>query len=749
MKNNKILQALTFLIKKPGAILIPLILFFAGWWFALPSKKHDHEGTSKAENAEVWTCSMHPQIRQPNPGLCPICNMDLIPLHIENGDGGLREITISNQAAALLDLRVSPVLRAPAQVNVKLFGKIDYDERTIVTTTARMSGRLDRLYADFTGTTVSKGDAIAEIYSPELYVAQQELIQAVQSVSSSSSPAVRSLRLNLLAAAREKLHLLELTEQQIAAIETQRKPSNQITLTAQQDGIIVKLNAKQGQYLKTGDPLFGIAKLSSVWLKMEAYESDLPWLRYAQKVSFTVEAIPGKTFYGRIAFIDPQLDPKRRIVKVRVNVDNKDLLLKPGMFANASAEANVALHGRVLSADLAGKWISPMHPEIVKDGPGECDICGMALVPAEEFGFIPSVQATENPILVPASAVLRTGKRAIVYIRIPEKTEPVFEGREIVLGPKTGDYFIVDHGLDAGELVVTQGAYKLDSELQIKARPSMMNPNAGLVERSTINAPQQILAQWPPVLRAYGELEQAIQNRHAEQADSHLSTMKSTLKSIQTDQLQTKELALWNEFSMRLNNTLAAINSPNRASLRKIRHQMSETGRFTGLPWQAIPAAQVDPTWILPLQKTTAAYLQICQPLAEDQAKPASQAIPALLEAIAALPEDEDKGKLLSATQQLKQTTELKALREKLPAVSKHLISLIRKHGINQLGNLYVVHCPMADGAKGADWLSPIPKVQNPYFGSGMYSCGDVTDTLSLKNSNSKNKKPTIDHSNH
>ena len=534
MKNNKILQALTFLIKKPAVILIPLIFFFAGWWFALPSKKEAPQGSSTTAAAEVWTCSMHPQIRQPNPGLCPICNMDLIPLQVGNGDGGLREISISEQAAALLDLRVSPVLRAPAQVNVKLFGKIDYDERTIVTTTARMSGRLDRLYADFTGTTVSKGDAIAEIYSPELYVAQQELIQAVQSVSSSSSPAVRSLRLNLLAAAREKLHLLELTDQQIAAIETQRKPSNQITLTAQQDGIIVKLNAKQGQYLKTGDPLFGIAKLSSVWLKMEAYESDLPWLRYAQKVSFTVEAIPGKTFYGRIAFIDPQLDPKRRIVKVRVNVDNKDLLLKPGMFANASAEANVALHGRVLSADLAGKWISPMHPEIVKDGPGECDICGMALVPAEEFGFIPSVQATENPILVPASAVLRTGKRAIVYIRIPEKTEPVFEGREIVLGPKTGDYFIVDHGLDAGELVVTQGAYKLDSELQIKARPSMMNPNAGLVERSAINAPQQILAQWPPVLRAFGELEQAIQGRHAEQADSHLSTMKSALASIKT-----------------------------------------------------------------------------------------------------------------------------------------------------------------------------------------------------------------------
>ncbi|MDG1358282.1 MAG: efflux RND transporter periplasmic adaptor subunit [Akkermansiaceae bacterium] len=731
MKNNKNLQRLSSLVKKPSAILIPLILFFAGWWFALPSKKHDHQGTDTAEKIEVWTCSMHPQIRQPNAGLCPICNMDLIELMDEGNDGGLREITISQQAAALLDLRVSPVLRAPAQVSVKLFGKIDYDERTIVTTTARISGRLDRLYADFTGTTVSKGDAIAEIYSPELYVAQQELIQAVQSVNTSSSPAVRNIRANLLAAAREKLRLLELTDQQITTIEKQRKPSNHITLTAQQDGIIVKLNAKEGQYLKTGDPLFGIAKLSSVWLKMEAYESDLPWLRYAQEVSFNVEAIPEKTFHGRIAFIDPQLDPKRRIVKVRVNVDNQDLLLKPGMFANASAEAKVALHGRVLSADLAGKWISPMHPEIVKDGPGECDICGMALVPAETLGFIPSDQANENPILVPASAVLRTGKRAIVYVRIPEKSEPTFEGREIVLGTKAGDYFIVANGLDPGELVVTHGAYKLDSELQIKARPSMMNPNAGLVESSAIHPPRQILAQWSPLLRAYGELEQAIKNHNIEQARSHLSIMRSTLEQIKTDQLQADQLALWQEFSMRLDNTLSSILSPSHVSLRKIRHQMSETGRFTGLPWHPIPAAKLNTAWILPLQKTIVAYLQISKPLSDDQAKPASQAIPNLIKAIAALPDDSEKAKLLTATQQLQKNTELKELRNTLPPVSKHLIALIKKHGINQLGNLYVVHCPMADQGKGADWLSPIPKVQNPYFGSGMYSCGELTDTLS------------------
>jgi len=389
--------------------------------------------------------------------------------------------------------------------------------------------------SDFTGTTVSKGDAIAEIYSPELYVAQQELIQAARSIKQAATPSVEKVRLSLLQAAREKLRLLELTEDQIKKIEKQQKPSNHITLTAPQDGIVVRLNAKEGQYLKTGDPLFGIADLHSVWLKIEAYESDLPWLRYAQDVSFTVEAIPGKTFHGRIAFIDPQLDPKRRIIKLRVNVDNKDLLLKPGMFASASAQSKIALDGQVISAELTGKWISPMHPEIVKDAPGKCDICGMPLVPTEKLGFTAPNKKIEHPLLVPESAVLRTGKRAIVYVRLPEKIEPVFEGREIVLGARTGEYFIVNSGLDAGELVVTKGAYKLDSELQIKARPSMMNPNAGLEEYPAKRGNTQITGQWAPVLRGYGKFAIAINNSDPAAAKESLAFMQHALDSVQHD----------------------------------------------------------------------------------------------------------------------------------------------------------------------------------------------------------------------
>jgi len=735
MKLSSILKPLAFVIQKPIAILLPVTLFFAGWWFGLAPKEHDHSagGDTAAETSTEWTCSMHPQIRQPNFGLCPICNMDLIPLVAGNEDGGLREVSISSEAASLLDLRVSPVIQAPAQVEVKMFGKIDFDERSTVTTTARMSGRLDRLYADFTGATVSKGDAIAEIYSPELIVAQHTLIRARLDWLNAKSPTERTSMLQMLESAREKMRLLNLSDKQVATIEKQKKPSDHITLLAPQSGIIVNLNVKEGQYVKTGDPLFGIANLNSLWLRMEAFESDLPWLRYAQDVSFTVEAIPEKTFHGPIAFIDPQLDPARRIIKVRVNVKNKDLLLKPGMFANATVHAKVALNGQVLSADLAGKWISPMHPEIVKDGPGECDICGMPLVKAEDFGFVAPSGPIENPLQIPVSAVLRTGERAVVYVRLPDQLEPIFEGREIVLGPRAGQYFIVNSGLTAGELVVTKGAYKLDSELQIKAQPSMMNPNAGLKERAAIDAPGQIAGQWSQVLRSYGKLAPALETGDRETAEAEIANMKTAISTIKHDQLQPKELALWNEFSMRLDNILteAASMPANASTLALIRHQMEETRRFVGLSATPIAPIKNDAAWITSLQQTSDAYLTIAKALSKDQFETASQGISALKSATSTLPESSEKTGILKALKHFKMQKDIAGLRSALKPLSNAIIAAVRKHGMDHLGNLYVVHCPMADNNKGADWLSNKNIVENPYFGSGMFGCGDVTDTLS------------------
>ena len=197
MKLPKSLKIPGFL-KSPRSLLsliLPLALFLGGWWFGLPSD-NSVDGSSSALSDEVWTCSMHPQIRQPNPGLCPICNMDLILLQ-DDGGGGLREVAVSAEAAALLDLRVTPARHAPAEANLKLFGKIAFDERRITTVTARMGGRLDRLFVDFTGALVRKGDHLAEIYSPELFVAQKELISsknAFDRLDDSSSSAVRNTR---------------------------------------------------------------------------------------------------------------------------------------------------------------------------------------------------------------------------------------------------------------------------------------------------------------------------------------------------------------------------------------------------------------------------------------------------------------------------------------------------------------------------------------------------------------------------
>jgi membrane fusion protein, copper/silver efflux system len=200
-------------------------------------------------------------------------------------------------------------------------------------------------------------------------------------------------------------------------------------------------------------------------------------------VEFEAEAFPGDFFHGRISFIDPILDQMTRTVKIRVNINNADGRLKPGMFVRARVRADIAEAGRVMDNYLVGKWIGPMHPEIIRDEPGLCPICEMPLVPTETMGYV-SGGNVEKPLVVPASAVLKTGKRAVVYVKTPNMQKPTFEGREIVLGARAGDTYIVKSGLAEGELVVTQGNFKIDSALQIQAKPSMMNPEGGVSEGS-------------------------------------------------------------------------------------------------------------------------------------------------------------------------------------------------------------------------------------------------------------------------
>ncbi|MGJ8677051.1 MAG: efflux RND transporter periplasmic adaptor subunit [Akkermansiaceae bacterium] len=733
-KTKKILQSIIQKPRKLLTILLPLALFGAGWWFGLPDAEPATDVVAEESN-EVWTCSMHPQIRQPNFGICPICEMDLIELQ-DSGEGGIREISVSPEASALLNLQVSPVIRSTAAAQVSLFGRIAYDERRVSTITSRIGGRIDRLFVDFTGARVRKGDHLAEIYSPEIYVAQRELIQATKSVKNqtSSSDIVRKTRMSLLNAAREKLRLLELSEDQIDAISQKTEPSDRITIRSPQDGIVVGKSVNQGTYVKTGDSLFKVADLSAVWLIMEAYESDLPWLRYAQDISFTVEAMPGEEFHGRIAFIDPDLDPVTRVAKVRVNVENPNQTLKPGMFASAHVESRITGSGNVLDPSLEGKWISPMHPEIIKDRPGKCDICGMDLVPAAELGFISQAGESESlPLLIPASAVLQTGERSVVYVRLPEKNEPTFEGREIVLGSKVGKQFIVENGLSEGELVVSQGAFKLDSELQIKAKPSMMNPNAGLEELPADSAPEELSGQWDPVLRSLARLQSAKDPDSAEEA---LEGMVSAIKAVDQSALQPDTLQLWGEFSNRLLNGLIIaqrrlpqeIEQASRIATRST----EEAGRYLGLSSRTEIPNQSDPAIAESLKHLIDAYLPLSKALADDDPEKAKAAAKEFGRHSNMFSLKEDADYLQQNAKDLAAIDDIAKQRLVFQNISNRLIALIRSHGLDAVGSAYVVHCPMVSDGKGGDWISRVAEVVNPYFGDMMLNCGSVTATLSL-----------------
>ena len=485
MSNGTRIPIALILVLAAVGIVIALGLGF-GLGFAVrgcaapaPTRGAGVEPTTKAQ---VWTCSMHPQIRQPKPGLCPICNMDLIPLTEEMAEGE-RVFTTSKESRALMDIQTARVERRFVEANVRMVGKVDYDETRVSGITARVPGRLDRLYVDYTGIRVKKGDHMVTLYSPQLLAAQEELIQAVRAYEAGRNSDVALVRESATAnleAVRGKLRLWDLTAEQVAAIEKRGKGSDQVTIYSPMGGIVIEKHVQEGAYVQTGQRIYTIADLSRLWVKLDAYESDLMWLRYGQTVTFTTEAYPGETFAGRIAFIAPVLSEKTRTVKVRVNVDNADGRLKPGMFLRAIARATVAAGGRVIDPALAGKWMCPMHPEIVKETKADCDLCGMPLESVESLGYAPVREAeAERPLVVPASAPLITGERAVVYVELPGGDKPTFEGREVVLGPRAGDWYTVRSGLSEGDLVVTQGAFKIDSALQIQAKPSMMSPEGG------------------------------------------------------------------------------------------------------------------------------------------------------------------------------------------------------------------------------------------------------------------------------
>jgi len=402
-----------------GLVVIGLIL---GALFFGKSTTNEtaHNHTETTETNQMWTCSMHPQIMKSEPGDCPICGMDLIPATTSADGLAANQFKLTKNAMALANIQTSIVGKSTIEGNeIKLSGKIVENEENNTVQVSYFSGRIERLNISSTGEEVRRGQLLANIYSPELYAAQQELLTAAS--LKESQPA-------LYKAVRNKLKLWKLSESQIKQIESSGKVKENFPIYATVSGTVTEKLAEQGDYIKQGQPLLKINNLNTVWANFDVYENQIDLFKKGQDISITTNAYSNKTFKTKVSFINPVLDTKTRTVKLRAVLNNKNGIFKPGMF----------VEGKVNDLNIS----------------------------------------TEQTITIPASAVLWTGKRSVVYVKT-NPTEPVFEMREVTLGNTIGESYEVVSGLENGSEIVTNGTFTIDAAAQLQGKKSMMNKEGG------------------------------------------------------------------------------------------------------------------------------------------------------------------------------------------------------------------------------------------------------------------------------
>ncbi len=423
-------MALNKKIAIPLALLIVAVSVGGGWLYKKGWFKDDGDGHSKAEHAvkTLYTCSMHPFIIKDKPGTCPICGMELI----KKIDGAATDNTTQTpeqkqQADMLGHVSLSPTQRVMANVatvaakqsvlskEINAVGIVQYDQSRQVKVTAWIAGRIDKLHVNTVGSVVSKDKPVAEIYSPDLLATQQEYLLAVKSKEQLKNSPIPSISQNgdgLVSSAKQRLMLFGVKESQIAELEKAGKPNIRLPIYTPLSGIVIEKMVQQGQYVNTGEALFNVADLSTVWVEIEVYENEFPNVHVGQQVEIRSQSFPGKPFTGRISFIYPFLDPKTRTVKARVEMPNPGMKLKPDMFVNA----------------------------IIKVPLG-------------------------SAIVVPVTAVMDTGKRQVVWV---ESSAGMFEPRDVQVGQQTDDKVQILSGLKTGDKVAVSGGYLIDSEAQLK-----------------------------------------------------------------------------------------------------------------------------------------------------------------------------------------------------------------------------------------------------------------------------------------
>jgi len=487
------------MMMKRIAIPVALVAAAAGGYMLGRDNQSAHtapaEANARAESApaaaqQLYTCSMHPQVQLGSPGKCPICGMPLVPASAaQSNTGGANMLELSAHALAMASVETTPVTRRLLTRELRAVGKIEYNEASLATVTTRVDGYAERLFVNFTGAEIKAGDHLAEVYSPELLVAQQELLIALQgSDAKQNDPLVETAQL--------KLKRWGMTDAQISELVASKKATDRVTLYSPIHGTVIEKSVFENSAFKAGDVLYRVANLDTVWIYLDIYEYDLAWVRYGQTVELSAEALPGRVFEGRVTFVQPIVNEETRTVRVPVHIENRDHALKPGMFVSAVIRSSLAADGGAAATGVEGKFSCPMHPQILQDRPGQCPICEMRLeqIPglsstrhpthpgdgthSATHGATPSPRAS-GLLALPVSAVLDSGTRRLVYV---ERSRGVFEPREVVLGPRAGEFFPVLNGLSENERVVTRGGFLIDSQFQITGRPSLFYPG-GLTAR--------------------------------------------------------------------------------------------------------------------------------------------------------------------------------------------------------------------------------------------------------------------------
>ncbi|EDP94637.1 efflux RND transporter periplasmic adaptor subunit [Kordia algicida OT-1] len=484
--------------------LIYIILLLAGiviGKFALSgetTQEHSHTAET-TEKSTIWTCSMHPQIQQPEAGDCPICGMDLIPAQERTTELSSNEFRMTENAMALANIQTTKVSEGTASnTRLKLTGTIEPNEKTNAIQTAHVGGRIEKLYVNLTGEEVRKGQRIALIYSPELVTTQQELLTALR---------MKESQPELYKAVRNKLKLWKLSESQIQQIETSKKVTNKFPIYASVSGVVTEKMVEEGNHVMEGGALFKVSNLNTVWASFDAYEKQFSQLKKGDNITITTNANPNEQIPAKITFIDPVLNTNTRTVAVKVALKNADRKLKPGMFVTG-----------VLDTEIS-----------------------------------------KNTMLtIPKSAVLWTGKRSIVYVK-KASTEPVFEAREVTLGNAIQDRYEVISGIDSADEIVTNGAFTVDAAAQLQGKKSMMNASKDVSDetktKKDITFDASFEKAFQPSIKAYLALKDALVK-----SDTKLSAEKSEAFRKALEQLTVPQRKTENSYWAVLHKTSKGIN---------------------------------------------------------------------------------------------------------------------------------------------------------------------------------------------